>query len=276
MTQARLIFIGYNVRHNLRFSKEEVKGLVQDVLKVENTEEVIERLWMLREGYFGDFESLVGVLLLLQFAEFSLGRMHQEGNISTWQERKLGGEDFVKVVRTACGFMNVLPQKDFLHSLFVEISPEGKHISYKEYREAMCKMFGLEPRDIEILKVELIDPTSPPRRVITSIRKIYDRSPLIEILWKRLEDILRTHDRSGAGVGKHELNEVIPHLFRKLSPHQRDVLVWSASNWNDGSPLKSEQFVTMWIFRQNGHSTSCSNTDLCPSWDPRGHLRVCV
>lgn len=34
LSQSKLIFIGYNVAHNLRFSKEEVKSLVEDLFNV--------------------------------------------------------------------------------------------------------------------------------------------------------------------------------------------------------------------------------------------------
>lgn len=34
ISQSKLIFIGYNVTHNLRFSKEEVKSLLEDIFQV--------------------------------------------------------------------------------------------------------------------------------------------------------------------------------------------------------------------------------------------------
>lgn len=77
LTQSRLIFIGYNVGHNLKFTKEEAKVLIHDIFKVENAEEVVERIWTLREHYFADFENFVCMVVMLQFAEFCLGKSHQ-------------------------------------------------------------------------------------------------------------------------------------------------------------------------------------------------------
>lgn len=120
-----------------------------DVLPV-NVENLVDRI--VEIGCLNDFEKLTRMLALFQFGEIVLGKTHNEGGIREWKSKCLNKDDFVKVIRGGCSYMNVYPDKELLFSLYDQINRNGEHVSYRDYRDFVGKLFGTSEGDSYLIK----------------------------------------------------------------------------------------------------------------------------